>query len=373
VFDYETLRLVWWALLVVLLAGFAVLDGFDLGVAALFRVLARDARERDALLETVEPVWEGNQVWLVLGAGAIFAAFPLLYAAVFSGFYLAMLLVLLSLILRPVGFSFRAKLEHPRWRALWDTGLNLSGIVPPLVFGAAVGNLFLGVPFTLAPDLRLTYGGSLASLLRPLPLLFGVVGLAMLCMHGCAYAAAKADLPIAMRARRLGRWLAPAFLLLLAAAGGWAASLPAYQIVSPVLGDAPSNPLLKEVALQGSWLANYKLMPMLWLAPLAAHGGGALAWLGFWRGWDRAAFAGSALAVAGTIATAAITLFPFLLPSSTDPNASLTLWDSSSSRTTLGLMLLAVAVFMPAIGLYTTWVYRVLKGRVPIAGAQHEY
>ena len=130
--DYETLRIIWWLLLGVLLAGFAIMDGFDLGIAALVRVLARDDAERRALLETIEPTWEGNQVWLVLGAGAIFAAWPLLYAVAFSGFYFAMLLVLFALILRPGGFSFRNKVADPRWRNTWDWVITISGLVPAL-------------------------------------------------------------------------------------------------------------------------------------------------------------------------------------------------------------------------------------------------
>src|SRR5712671_7806168 len=145
--DYETLRLIWWSLLGVLLVAFAVMDGFDLGVAMLYRFLSRNDDERRVLLETIEPVWEGNQVWLVLGGGAIFAAWPILYATSFSGFYTAMLLVLLALILRPVSFAFRGKLSSPVWRNTWDWTLFISGLVPSLVFGVAFGNYLLGVPF----------------------------------------------------------------------------------------------------------------------------------------------------------------------------------------------------------------------------------
>jgi len=159
--EYDTLRLVWWLLLGVLLAGFAVMDGFDLGVAALLRLLAHDDEERRALLETVEPVWEGNQVWFVLGGGAVFAAWPLLYAAAFSGFYFALLLVLLAFILRPVGFGFRSKLPGARWRGTWDWILSVSGAAPALLFGVAFGNLFLGAPFGYDTMLRLDYRGGL--------------------------------------------------------------------------------------------------------------------------------------------------------------------------------------------------------------------
>ena len=201
--DYESLRIIWWLLIGVLLAGFAIMDGFDLGIAALIRVLARDDDERRALLETIEPTWEGNQVWLILGAGAVFAAWPLLYAAAFSGFYAAMLLVLFALILRPGGFSFRNKVKDARWRNTWDWLITISGIVPALIFGVAIGNLFLGVPFRYDDSLRLTYEGGLIGLLRPFPLLVGLVSLSMLMLHGCAWAAVKSEDPIGSRAERL--------------------------------------------------------------------------------------------------------------------------------------------------------------------------
>ena len=368
--DYETLRLIWWLLLLILLVAFAVTDGYDLGVAALFRVLARDEQEREALLGTIEPVWEGNQVWLVLGAGASFAAFPLLYAAAFSGFYAAMLLVLLALILRPVGFNFRAKLEHPRWRAAWDAGIVLSGVVPALVFGVAVGNLFLGVPFTFDPELRLDHRGGFLDLLQPLALMFGAVSLAMHAMHGCAWLAVKGDEALAGRARRLGRHAALAFVALLAIVGAWTVlGLPAFELVVRRATDAPSNPLMKQAAHAGSWLANYRDWPALWLVPLAAYGGALATWLALGRARDRLALLASSASVAGTVATAGVALFPFLLPSSFDPNASLTIWDSSSSQGTLFIMLLAAGFFLPLIALYTAWVVRKLRGRVPI-GAQ---
>jgi hypothetical protein len=182
--DYETLRIVWWLLLGIVIAGFAVTDGYDLGALIFLRALPNDKYERIALIETFEPMWEGHQVWFVLGGGATFAAWPLLYAASFSGFYFAMLLVLLALILRPVGLSVRAKMEDPRWTATWDALLTFSGVVPSLLFGVALGNLFLGVPLRYDSMLRMTYDGGLIGLLRPFALLCGLVSLSMLAMHG---------------------------------------------------------------------------------------------------------------------------------------------------------------------------------------------
>ncbi len=363
--DYETLRITWWLLLGILLAGFAVMDGFDLGIAALVRVLARDDGERRALLETIEPTWEGNQVWLVLGAGAIFAAWPLLYAAAFSGFYFAMLLVLFALILRPGGFSFRNKVENPRWRNTWDWIITVSGVVPSLIFGVAIGNLFLGVPFRFDDSLRMTYEGGLIGLLRPFPLLVGLVSLSMLMLHGCAWAAVKSEDPIGARAERLSGWLSTLFIGAYVGAGAWLLlGIGGYSVSSSVSGTAPSNPLLKTVAQGGNWLADGALGG--WACALAAIAilMALLVTVLVRRKHHRSAFLASSIMVVGTLFSAGFALFPFLLPSSLDSRSSLTIWDASSSRHTLELMLIAVVIFLPLILAYTTWVYRVLRGRI---------
>ncbi len=363
--DYETLRIIWWLLIGILLAGFAVMDGFDLGIAALVRVLARDDGERRALLEAIEPTWEGNQVWLVLGAGAIFAAWPLLYAAAFSGFYFAMLLVLFALILRPGGFSFRNKVGDPRWRNAWDWIITVSGVVPTLIFGVAIGNLFLGVPFRFDEALRMTYEGGLIELLRPFPLLVGLVSLSMLMLHGCAWAAVKSEDPIASRAEHLSGWLSALFIGSYAAAGAWLLlGIDGYSISSSITGTVPSNPLLKTVATGGNWLADGALGG--WACTIAALAllMAALVAMLARRKHHRSAFLASSVMVIGTLFSAGFALFPFLMPSSLDPRSSLTIWDASSSQHTLGLMLIAVIIFMPLILVYTTWVYRVLRGRI---------
>ena len=366
--DYESLRIIWWLLLGALLIGFAVMDGFDLGVAAQLRVLARNDPERRALLETIEPTWEGNQVWLVVGAGSIFAAWPLLYAAAFSGFYFAMFLVLLALIVRPVGLNFRNKMTDPCWRNAWDWVLTFNGIVPALIFGVAFGNLFLGVPFRYDETLRMTYAGGFIGLLQPFALLAGLVSVAMIVMHGAAWVAVKADDVIAQRAERMLHVASIAFVALYVVAGIWLAfGVKGYAIAGAVITDAPSNPLLKEVARGGRW---FDLGPLGHWAFLAAAIAivAALAAPFLTRGRHHAsAFLASAVAVAATITSAGLALFPFLLPSDLDPASSLTIWDASSSRFTLGLMLLVTAVLLPIVIAYTTWVYRVLRGRVSLA------
>nr|WP_298125810.1 cytochrome d ubiquinol oxidase subunit II [uncultured Pseudoxanthomonas sp.] len=364
--DYATLRLIWWLLLGILLIGFAVMDGFDLGVGTLLPAVARTDAERRLVLNVVGPVWEGNQVWLILGGGAIFAAFPALYAVSFSGFYLAMFLILFALILRPVGFKFRSKVEDRRWRAVWDWALFVGGFVPALVFGVAMGNVLLGVPFHFDDTLRIHYSGGFFGLLSPFAVLCGLVSVAMLVAHGASMLVIKTDGPVAMRARRFGSLAAVATAVLFVLAGVWVAKgVDGYAVVGAAVTDAASNPLFKQVtSARGGWMANYQAMPWTWLFPVLGVVGSLAAAALLRAGRGMAAFLASALAIAGIILTEGLAVFPFLLPSSTHPASSLTLWDASSSHLTLFVMLVATVVFLPLVLLYTAWVYRVLRGKV---------
>jgi cytochrome d ubiquinol oxidase subunit II len=361
--SYELLRLIWWALPGILLIGFAALDGFDLGTMILLPFVARSDIERRVVINTVGPVWEGNQVWFILGGGAIFAAWPALYAASFSGFYLAMILVLGALILRPVGIKFRSKLEDPNWRRSWDWLLFVSGLVPSLVFGVAIGNLFEGVPFAFDADLRMHSTITLFSLLNPFALVFGLASVAMIVLHGACWLNLKTTGTVRSRAYAAIPAFAMAFAVLFALAGFWVAQLNGAHLSAPMAHDAPSNPLLKTVAIvRGAWLMNFWAQPVLWAAPLLAFAGAGIAIL--FRSRPGYAFIGSALVPLGSIGTVGLSLFPFLLPSSSDPNASLTVWDASSSKLTLAVMLGAVVIFLPIVLAYTAWVYRVFKGPV---------
>ncbi len=366
--DYGTLRVIWWAILGALLIGFALLDGFDLGVGAIFRFVGCMDEERRALLESIEPVWEGNQVWFILGGGAVFAAWPLLYAASFSALYPAMFLVLLALILRPVGFTFRNKLPDPRWRNLWDWALCIGGAAPALLFGVAFGNLFLGLPFHFDALMRPLYTGGFLDLLRPFALLAGVVSLAMLVLHGASYAALKVGEPMSRRAAAVGGVAALAFTIAFLAAGAWLASgVDGQRILSGASPLAPSNPLAKSVGVaRGAWLDNFRSHGVLWLAPAASLLGAVAAWALLRARRHAAAFAASSLVQVGTILTAGIALFPFLMPSSTRPDEGLSVWDASSSARTLFIMLAAVIVFLPVVLAYTAWVFRVLRGRITL-------
>lgn len=367
--DYDTLRVIWWLLLGTLLIGFAIMDGFDLGIGTLLPFVARSDEERRTVLNVIGPVWEGNQIWLVLGGGAIFAAWPPLYAVSFSGFYLAMFVVLLALILRPVGFKFRSKVADPRWRATWDWALFVGGAVPALIFGVAIGNVLLGVPFHFDDSLRPFYTGDFLGLLRPFALLCGLVSVAMLCLHGGALLAIKTEGAIARRAATIGRWAGWATLALFLLGGLWLVfGIDGYSITSQIDGTAPSNPLAKSVvAAQGAWLDNYRNAPITLLAPALGCLGLLIAALSLQADRPRTAFAASTMAIAGIILTVGVTLFPFLLPSSSDPRASLTAWDASSSHLTLWIMLLATVIFLPIVLAYTAWVYRVMRGKVTAA------
>ncbi|WP_043090550.1 cytochrome d ubiquinol oxidase subunit II [Xanthomonas sp. SHU 166] len=368
--DYTTLRVIWWLLLGILLIGFAVMDGFDLGVGALLPFVARNDAERRLVVNTIGPVWEGNQVWLILGGGAIFAAFPPLYAVSFSGFYLAMFVILFALILRPVGFKFRGKLPGQRWRNGWDWALFVGGLIPALIMGVAVGNVLLGVPFHFDDTLRVFYTGSFFGLLMPFALLAGLLSVSMLVAHGAAMLVLKTDGPVAERAARYGSIAALAACALFAGAGVWVATgLPGYAVTSQVVTDGATNPLLKTAVLGevGGWMHNYKTMPLTALAPAAGLLGLLLSAALLRKRRGGLAFIASGAAIAGIILTVGFAIFPFLLPSSSQPGSSLTVWDASSSHLTLWIMLLATVVFLPIILGYTTWVYRVLKGKVTSA------
>jgi cytochrome bd ubiquinol oxidase subunit II len=371
--DYETLRFVWWMLLGVLLIGFSIMDGFDMGIALLNPIISRTDSERRVILSTISSVWEGNQVWLILGAGAIFAAFPAVYATAFSGFYIAMLLVLLSLILRPVSLEYRNKFPINR-RQYWDYTLLASGIIPPLVFGVAFGNLFQGVPFFLDALLQPHYVpaeglsgwfGGFIGLLNPFALLCGVVSMAMLTVQGGVFLAAKTRANLQARATRaiytgLGIWLA-AFIV----GGVWVSHLEGYQVVQPLSHTGPSNPTLKQVVhLVGAWSTNYKAFPALYLVPTLGIFSCLLTALFTRLNYRTCAFITSSLLIASTITTAGVALFPMLLPSSFQPNHSLTVWDATSSHLTLWLMTIAALIFIPIVLFYTSWVFRVMRGPV---------
>ena len=367
--DYPTLKIIWWLLVGVLLIGFAIMDSHDMGVGTLLPFVGRDDVERRIVINTVGPHWDGNQVWFITGGGAIFAAWPLVYATAFSGFYWAMLAVLWALFFRPVGFDYRSKIADPRWRSTWDWGLFVGGAVPPLIFGVAFGNLLQGVPFSFDGRMVSTYTGTFWQLLNPFALVCGVVSTAMITLHGAVYLAHRTEENVQRRAIRAARVFGILLLVAFSAAGIWIASgIDGFVITSIVDPAAAANPAGKTVVRQaGAWLANYQRAPATLALPAMAYLGVAatLALLAKRRtGW---AFVTSSLVLAGVIGTAGAAMFPFVMPSSSVPGDSLTVWDSVSSHLTLGIMFWAALLFVPIIVVYTSWAYKVMAGKVTAA------
>jgi cytochrome bd ubiquinol oxidase subunit II len=367
--SYEFLRVVWWLLLGVLLIGFALTDGFDMGVGALIPFVGKTDVERRVAINTVGPVWEGNQVWFILGGGAIFAAFPPLYAVSFSGFYLAMFVVLAAFIVRPVAFKYRSKRDDPRWRNAWDWALFASGAIPALLFGVAVGNVIQGVPFHFTEDLHAIYEGvwyiKFIGLLDPFSILAGVVSLSMLVMHGGAWLTLKAEGEVQTRARAIGSVAALVAVGAYVLAGIWMATgIEGYRIVGDFVTNGPSNPLHFDVERTATWLTAYSDRPWIVIAPVLGILGGLLTFLGLRAGREVSTLLFSKMAILGVISSVGLTMFPFIMPSSSDPQSSLTVWNSTSSHLTLFIMLVVTVIFMPLILAYTAWVYRVLWGKV---------
>lgn len=365
-FDYETIRVIWWVLIGVVGIAFALTEGFDFGIGTLLPFIGKTDLERRVIINTVGATWEGNQVWLVLLGGAIFAIWPAVYATLFSGLYAAMLLVLFALFFRPAGFDYRSKLENPGWRNAWDWALFLGGTLPPVLIGVLVGNLILGLPFHLDQDLRTFYDGSFWALLSPFALLCGVTGLLLTTFHGALFLKWRSEDVIHDRAVLAVEFLGPMLIAALSAVMLWVfTGIDRPEITQMAGTGAPSNPLHKTVVGNGAgWIEHFMQYPWMWSAPLAGLGGFAMAW---WMGKGESrmgAFLFSSVGIVGIALSVGFALFPFLLISSTDPNSSLTLWDASSSRSTMVLAFWITAIFLPIVLLYTRFVYRIIWGSV---------
>lgn len=364
--EYELLKIIWWVLVGVLLIGFALTDGFDMGAMAIMPFVGKNDDERRAAINTIAPHWDGNQVWFITAGGALFAAWPMVYATAFSGMYWALLLVLFALFLRPVGFDYRSKLQNTQWRSSWDWGLAIGGAVPALVFGVAFGNMFLGFPFDLDDTVRSSYTGGFFALLNPFALVCGVVSLSMLCAHGGAWLMLRTDGDLRARSAKATHIMGIIFLVCFLSAGAWLyfGSIQGYSLVMPFDTNGAANPLAKEVLTTANpgWMNNYSTYPITMIAPVMATLGGLVIILGASKAKAGITFTGSSLAVTGTILTAGFALFPFLMPSSLNPNVSLTMWDAVSSKMTLSVMTVAACIFVPLILCYTTWCYYKMWG-----------
>lgn len=364
-FDYESLRLIWWALIGVLFIGFAVTDGFDMGVGALLPILGRDDTERRVMINTVAPHWDGNQVWLITAGGALFAAWPTVYAVSFSGFYVAMILVLLALYLRPVGFDYRSKLDNPKWRKSWDWALFFGSFIPPLIIGVAFGNLLQGVPFRFDEYLRAYYEGNLLGLLNGFGILAGLVSVSMFMMQGACWLQMKTEGDLRARAAKAAQVAAVVMAILFAVAGLWLSHMDGYVVTSAIDTAAASNPAGKTVeVVAGAWLANYDLYPVTMLFPVLGLVMPMLVILSSLLKRSGFAFLFSSLAVAGVILTCGAAMFPFVMPSSLEPNVSLTMWDATASQMTLTVMTWAAIIFVPIVLAYTLWTYFKMYGRL---------
>ena len=324
------LQVTWFLLIGVLLAGYAILDGFDLGVG-FWHLFARKDEERRIFLRAIGPVWDGNEVWLLTGGGALFAAFPPVYASVFSGFYLALILVLLGLIFRVVSIEFRSQLQDPGWRSRWDVAFSLGSAVPALLFGVALGNLVRGVPLNESGD----YIGGFFALLNPYSLLVGVTGLAMFATHGALYLVLKTEgeLQGKVRVWASKAWIVYLPLFLLSAT--W--SLVAHQEGSILLPLAAS--LIALLAIVGIEVFN------------RAGAGGR-------------AFLASAASIAALFGAAGSTIFPNLVRASNDASLSLSIFNASASQNSLTVMLIIALLGMPVVVGYTIFIYRTFAGPV---------
>jgi cytochrome d ubiquinol oxidase subunit II len=373
-FDYETLKFLWWCLIGFLFIGFAVTDGMDMGVGGLLPFVAKKDVESRVVINTVGPHWDGNQVWFITAGASLFAAWPLVYATAFSGFYFAMMLTLFSLFLRPLAFDYRSKIDSLKWRTNWDKALFVGSMVPPLVFGVAFGNLLQGVPFGFDSLMRVTYTGSFFALFTPFTLLTGVVSVAMMLLHGSTWLVMRTDADVAKRSANIGRVVGVVLALTFALAGVmvWQ-NIDGYLVVSAIDTMGQAQPTIKEVTTgAGAWLTNYQENPLLWLVPAIGlitpfFVALLLSIKNKSTSVKVAAFIGSSFTIVSVILTAGIAMFPFVMPSSSIPNHSLLMWDTVSSEGTLGLMLAVVAFFVPIIFGYTLWCYKKMWRTVTVA------
>ncbi|WP_076922213.1 MULTISPECIES: cytochrome d ubiquinol oxidase subunit II [unclassified Pseudoalteromonas] len=367
IFDYETLKMLWWLLIGVLLIGFAITDGMDMGVAMLLRIVGKTDSERRTVINTIGAHWDGNQVWFITAGGALFAAWPMVYAAAFSGFYFAMMLVLFALFFRPLGFDYRSKVDSKRWRNNWDWGLFAGSAIPALVFGVAFGNLFLGVPFNIDNLLRVSYQGSFFGLLNPFGLLAGLISVAMLIAHAGMWLQLRTADAVAQRSAQYGRYALVVFIVLFAAAGFWVANINGYQIVSMPDTQSHADPLAKVVSTaKGAWLNNYSERPWTITFPILGFAMAFSALLFSKLNKPALGLISTSFMLIGVIMTAGVSLFPFIMPSVNNPDISLTIWDAVSSHKTLNIMFVAVVIFIPLILAYTTWCYVKMWRRVTV-------
>lgn len=367
---YAALKVIWFLLLGVLLMGIAIMVGMDMGVGALLRFVGRNDQERRVALNAIGPHWDGNQVWFILGGGAIFAAFPTLYATSFSTFYVVMILLLFSMIVRPLAFEYRSKIGASGWRETWDWLFLVSGAVPMVVYGAAIGNVLEGIAFHFQWDGQYELGQSFIwYLLNPFAILAGVLSLCLALQQGAAMLMIRCEDPIYGRAKLYGSMAGLIATASFVICGILVSFMKGFIITGHVDPGGPATPLRgPAVAMRaGAWLHNYGAAPILWMVPVVGVAAMVFAALSL-RG-DRPVLGWwlNALAWIGTIATVGVSMFPFMMPSTSHPAQSLTVWNASASATSLGWMLTMALIFVPAIVIYTSWAFRVMGGKRRVA------
>jgi cytochrome d ubiquinol oxidase subunit II len=331
------LQTVWFVLVGVLLAGYAILDGFDLGVGALHLLTETDV-ERRTMLNAIGPVWDGNEVWLVTGGGALFAAFPEAYATAFSGFYLAFMALLCTLIFRAVSIEFRSKQPGPVWRGVWDVGFSVGSIVSAALIGVALGNMVWGIP--LGPDGE--FAGTFVGLLHPYALLVGVMTVALFMMHGAIYVVLKTEGPLQEKAR------------------GW---VPRTIIFFIVTYGCVTLATLVYAPHMVTWIRQH---PILFAVPILSLLAIANIPRAIHHGRDFRAFLSSCAAMAGLMALFAIGVYPYMIRSNPVVENSLTIYGAASSTKTLTIMLIIAAVGMPLVIAYTASIYWIFRGKVQL-------
>lgn len=370
--DYELLKLIWWGLVAFMVIGFVIMDGFDLGIGMLLPFLAKTDDERRVLLNSVGPTWEGNQVWLIAGGGALFAAWPLVYAAAFSVLYVPFILLLLGLYLRPVGFDYRSKLPSATWRSHWDKALFVGGFLPTLMLGGTLAFMLQGAPFKFDREMQIFYGEY--HLNWPLFASCMTLAVLLLAVHGAAFLQTKSDGIIQKRANQTVQTLSIfLFAMIVVTAVVTLKTTTGYAITAQTSPNEVITPLMKTVVVaEHGWAQNYWDQPMLCLIPAITLLLPVLIVLFNRVGFNKTTFIFTSALCAFILMTAAVGLFPFVLPSSFDPTSSLTLWDGTSSERTLIIMLGIVIVLMPINLFYTTWVYRVMRGKVTTEHVQQQ-
>ena len=367
--DYDILRVIWFILLVVLFVGFIVTDGFDMGVGIVLLYLGKTDLERRVLINTISPHWEGNQVWLVTSIGAMFAAFPLLYGTIFNGLYVIFLLVFIALFLRPMAFDYRSKLTSKKWKCYWDRALFVGSIVPIFFIGLILGNVFHGLSFSFNEMMQVQYDDNLWQYIKLNGILFGFFAIGVVVMHGCCWLQLKTVDNLYEQSRYIVMRVAVVNAILFMVIGCYlyfcVEGFTIEQFSRAHYFD-PLHKLIVQNTDKGAWFVNYLQNPLLFLVPCFA-----LLCLFFvifcsYQHWHAMAFLSSALFILCACATAAISLFPFLLPSVSHPSYSLLVWDSTSSQLNLQILLVVVFLFLPIVLAYTIWSYIKMSGRLDI-------